>query len=68
MGKITVGKTHFVALMIYDPQKNCNDTEQLFNKNTEGTIGMVQKAASHTLFRDGKVLTIGDFNYKETDS
>lgn len=59
MGRITVGKTSIVVLVIYNLPRNRSDPEQAYNKNDERTMRMVNKAAEDSLLRAGKCLTLG---------
>lgn len=65
MGNDTLGKIGIIVLKIYNPLRNSNELETLPNANNEGTIEMLQEGAGDVTLRDGKVLTMASYKFKD---
>lgn len=67
-GKVTVGNTHKIVLIIYNHTKGFDQLEQIYDEKNEVTIKMVEEAMRQAPLRDGKVLIIDDCFLNEIDS
>lgn len=61
MGGAIIGKTSITRLTNFNPPKEFNETEEKFDKYSEGTIKMVQESTRHTLQR-WLALVMGNIN------